>query len=43
MKKMILDLHPNMDEMLNKKAEDMMLNRTAVVRLAIKEYCEVKQ
>jgi len=39
-RRIIMDIHPALDKMLNKKTDEMMLSRSAVIRLAIKTYCE---
>ncbi|MBT4540207.1 hypothetical protein HOC35_01720 [Candidatus Woesearchaeota archaeon] len=41
-KTLIADLPELLAEMLDRKASEMMIGRTAVVRMAIKSYCEVK-
>jgi hypothetical protein len=39
-KKIVADLPLELAEMLDKKASSMMIGRTAVLRMALKDFCE---
>lgn len=37
--KLIVDIPSELDQVLKNKADQMMVTRSAIVRLAVKEYC----